>query len=47
MSFTIRTTCPSGNKYYIRQVSGGYNGAVQGKPTRSGANVLSNCVRIC
>lgn len=40
----IRTTCPSNNKYYIRQVNGGWNGAVQGKPTKSGANVLSNCV---
>ena len=44
MSFTMRTSCPSNNKYYIRQVNGGWNGAVQGKPTKSGANVLSNCV---
>ena len=44
MSFQMRTTCPSNNKYYIRQVNGGWNGAIQGKPTRSGANVLSNCV---
>lgn len=47
MSFTVRTSCPSNNKYYITQSSGGYNGAIQGKPTKSGANVLSNCVRIC
>lgn len=40
----MRTKCPSGNKYYIRQANGGYNGAIQGKPTKSGANVLSNCV---
>lgn len=44
MSFTIRTSCPNNNKYYIRKANGGYNGAIQGKPTRSGANVLSNCV---
>jgi len=46
MSLTMRTSCPSNNNYYIRQVSGGWNGAVQGYPTRSGANVLSNCVRL-
>lgn len=40
----IRTTQPKNNKYYIRTVSGGYNGAVAGKPTISGANVLCNCV---
>ena len=40
----IRTSCPSGNKYYIRQANGGWNGAVKGSPTRAGANVLSNCV---
>lgn len=40
----IRTNCPCNNNYYIRQVNGGWNGAVQGKPTKSGANVLSNCV---
>lgn len=39
----IRTSCPSGNKYYIRQANGGWNGAVKGSPTRAGANVLSNC----
>lgn len=47
MSFTIRNTAPANNKYYIRQVSGGWNGAVQGKPTKSDANVLANCVRLC
>lgn len=39
-----RLTQPKNNKYYIRQVSGGLNGAVAGKPTVSGANVLCNCV---
>lgn len=39
-----RTTQPKNNKYYIRQVSGGLNGAVSGKPVISGANVLCNCV---
>lgn len=39
-----RTTKPSNNKYYIRQVNGGYNGAVQGYPTDPTANVLANCV---
>lgn len=44
MSLTVRTSCPANNNYYIRQVNGGLNGAIQGSPTRSGANVLSNCV---
>ena len=39
-----RTSCPNGNNYYIRQVSGGWNGAIQGVPTKEGANVLANCV---
>ena len=39
-----RITRPSNNKYYIRTVSGGLNGAVSGKPTITGANVLCNCV---
>ena len=39
-----RTTQPKNNKYYIRQASGGYNGAVKGRPTISGADVLCNCV---
>ncbi len=42
--FQIRTACPSNNKYYIRQANGGWNGAIQGKPTKAGANVLANCV---
>lgn len=44
MLLTMRTKCPANNKYYIRQVNGGLNGAIQGSPTRNGANVLSNCV---
>lgn len=44
MSFQMRTSCPNNNKYYIRQANGGWNGAIQGNPTRSGANVLANCV---
>lgn len=40
----IRTTCPKNNKYYIRTVTGGLNGAVAGDPTQPYANVLDNCV---
>lgn len=40
----IRTTKPSNNKYFIRQVSGGYNGAIKGYPTDKNADVLANCV---
>lgn len=40
----IRTTCPKNNKYYIRKVTGGLNGAVAGEPTQKYANVLDNCV---
>lgn len=40
----IRLTRPSNNKYYLRTVTGGLNGAVSGKPTITGANVLCNCV---
>lgn len=40
----IRTTCPKNNKYYIRKVTGGLNGAVAGYPTQKYANVLDNCV---
>ena len=40
----IRTSQPKNNKYYIRQATGGLNGAVTGYPTISGANVLCNCV---
>ena len=39
-----RMTQPKYNKFFIRQVSGGNNGAVQGSPTIPGANVLCNCV---
>lgn len=45
MAFTPRLTRPtSGNKYYIRKANGGYSNAVQGSPTDSQCNVLSNCV---
>lgn len=40
----IRTECPKKNKYYIRKVTGGLNGAVAGEPTQPYANVLDNCV---
>ena len=41
----IRTTRPtSNNKYFIRQANGGYSTCIQGKPTDSQCNVLSNCV---
>ena len=40
----IRTECPKNNKYYIRKVTGGLNGAVAGEPTQPYANVLDNCV---
>ena len=39
-----RLTQPKNNKYYIRTVTGGLNGAVAGSPTIKGANVLCNCV---
>lgn len=35
---------PKNNKYYIRLVTGGLNGAVAGSPAIKGANVLCNCV---
>ena len=38
---------PSNNKYYIRTVTGGLNGAVEGYPVVKGANVLANCVGFC
>lgn len=38
-----RTTQPKNNPYYMRQVSGGLNGAVAGQPYISNANVLCNC----
>lgn len=40
----IRTKKPANNKYFIRTANGGYNAAIQGKPTDKSANVLSNCV---
>lgn len=40
----IRTTCPSNNKYYMTTSSGGWSWAIKGKPTKAGADVLSNCV---
>ena len=41
----IRTTKPGkGNKYYIRKANGGYSPCIEGKPTDSECNVLSNCV---
>lgn len=39
-----RKSQPKNNRYYIRQVTGGLNGAVAGSPTIAGANVLANCV---
>lgn len=45
MAFTPRLTRPTaGNKYYITKAKGGYSGAIQGKPTDSQCDVLSNCV---
>lgn len=44
-SFIPRLTKPTaGNKYYIRKVSGGYNGAIKGSPTDPECDVLANCV---
>ena len=41
----IRTTRPTaGNKYYITRGNGGYSTCIQGKPTDSQCDVLSNCV---
>ena len=40
----MRTTCPSINKYYLTTSKGGWNLAIEGKPTKAGANVLANCV---
>lgn len=39
-----RKSQPKNNRYYIRDVTGGLNGAVAGSPTIAGANVLANCV---
>lgn len=41
----IRTTKPtSGNKFFITKSKGGYSTCIQGSPTDSQCNVLSNCV---
>lgn len=42
--FTMRTTKPANNKYYITLDKGGWNNAIQGYPTDKTANVLANCV---
>lgn len=45
MAFTPRLTRPeAGNPYYNTKANGGYSDAVQGKPTDSGCDALSNCV---
>lgn len=44
MSFAIRTTKPSNNKFYITTDKGGYSQCVKGSPMDPNANVLSNCV---
>lgn len=41
----IRTTKPtSGNNFFITKSKGGYSTCIQGSPTDSQCNVLSNCV---
>lgn len=41
----VRTTKPtSGNKFFITKSKGGYSTCIQGSPTDSQCNVLSNCV---
>ena len=43
--FKPRLTKPeAGNKYYNTVLNGGYSGAIVGKPTDKGCNVLANCV---
>ena len=42
--YTMRTTKPENNKYFIRTANGGWNGCIQGKPVDPTANVLANCV---
>ena len=44
MSFKMRTTKPSNNKFYITKGKGGYSLCVVGSPTDPKANVLANCV---
>lgn len=40
----MRTSKPSGNKFYITKSKGGYSTCIQGYPTDANANVLANCV---
>ena len=40
----MRTSKPSGNKFYITTSKGGYSQCIQGYPTDANANVLANCV---
>lgn len=40
----MRTSKPSGNKFYITTSRGGYSQCIQGYPTDANANVLANCV---
>ena len=43
--FNQRLTKPeAGNPYYNRIASGGYSGAIQGRPVCTGCDVLANCV---
>lgn len=43
--FTPRTTKPeAGNKFYIRDDSGGWSQCIKGKPTDANCDVLANCV---
>ena len=42
--FTMRTTKPSNNKYFITSDKGGYNNAIKGSPMDKNANTLANCV---
>ena len=42
--FVPRTTKPTNEPYYIRKVSGGYNGAIAGNPKDPVCDVLANCV---
>jgi len=42
--FVRKTRPTAGNKYFIRKANGGYSSCIQGSPTDSQCNVLSNCV---
>jgi len=45
LKMNVRTTKPtSGNKFFITKSKGGYSTCIQGSPTDSQCNVLSNCV---